>query len=647
MNTKRLVRVAAKAGFAAADPLFGRFPGPRVLVYHEVGVDFGREMEISSDRFRRQLDWMQSHGEIVGLEEAIERRGEKGADRLFVLTFDDGFDDVYENAYPLLRERGLPFTLYLTTYPIETGEPLDPRYPGARPLAWDHINDMVGSGLVTLGAHTHTHARLTTATPEMVVEELDTSNRLIQERTGVAPRHFTYPWGWWSEVADPLVRERYESATLGGGGAFTASTDLYRIPRIPVQKSDGMLFFRRKLLSGLRLEGAVRYRFRAPNQSNLVVFLINSLDPGGAERSLVELVPALCEQGFDVLIACLKDAKGTLAAEARTNGAEVVVLESNGWLGWAMEARRLIRNRRPRVVHTSLFEADMVGRLATMGMRVSLLTSLVNTSYDPARFRDPNVTAWKLRVLQAVDGFTARHAVDRFHAVSQAVADAAVRDLRLAPEKITVIHRSRDRKRLGEPSRERRSEVRARLGLPDDAFVILNVGRQEYQKGQRYLLEAVAEVRRDHPEVITLIAGKEGNATGDLQALHHRLGLGDSVRFLGHRDDVGDLLTAADMFVFPSLYEGLGGAVLEAAMMGLPIVASDLPAVREALGEFEAAKMVPPRDPAALSRAIMDATTLEERPYSAESSRPSDSQSAADRMVDWLAGRAVAREAVL
>ena len=79
-----------------------------------------------------------------------------------VLTFDDGFEDVYDNAFPLLRERGIPFVLYLSTLPIETGEPLNLHYPEARPLMWDQINEMIDSGLVTVGAHTHTHPDLRT-----------------------------------------------------------------------------------------------------------------------------------------------------------------------------------------------------------------------------------------------------------------------------------------------------------------------------------------------------------------------------------------------------------------------------------------------------------------------------------------------------
>ena len=79
MRPKRVVRIVAKVVFAAIDPLFGPFPGPRILIYHQVGVDLGQEMEVSTETFRRQLDWMHTHGEIIPLEEqAIGDPGDDG-----------------------------------------------------------------------------------------------------------------------------------------------------------------------------------------------------------------------------------------------------------------------------------------------------------------------------------------------------------------------------------------------------------------------------------------------------------------------------------------------------------------------------------------------------------------------------------------
>lgn len=257
---KRTARVALKTVSAAVDPLLGPLPGPRILIYHQVGVNHGREMEVSTEAFTKQLDWMQAKGEIVDLKTAIERRGDPDADKLFVVTFDDGYEDVYHNAFPLMKDRGIPFTLYLTTRPIETGEPLDTRYPEARPLTWDQVNEMTATGLATIGAHTHTHLDLRDAAADRISGELDRSNELIHRHTGSAPRHFTYPWGWWSETADPLVRERYETATVGSTSPITASSDLSTLGRFPVQSSDGMIWFTRRNARGLRLENVIRRR---------------------------------------------------------------------------------------------------------------------------------------------------------------------------------------------------------------------------------------------------------------------------------------------------------------------------------------------------------------------------------------------------
>jgi peptidoglycan/xylan/chitin deacetylase (PgdA/CDA1 family) len=264
---KRTARVALKAASAAIDPLLGPFPGPRILIYHQVGVDFGREMEVSTEAFAEHIDWMQANGEIVDLETAIERRGEPDADKLFVLTFDDGFEDVYDNAFPLMKERDIPFTLYLTTRPIETGEPIDPRYPGAKPLTWDQVNEMAATGLVTAGAHTHTHLNLRSATVDQIADELDTSNELIFKRTGISPRHFTYPWGWWSEAAHRAVSSSYESATLGSGSPLSDSTDIHCLSRVPLQRTDGARLALFKLRFGGRTEDQLRrlrHQYKGP-----------------------------------------------------------------------------------------------------------------------------------------------------------------------------------------------------------------------------------------------------------------------------------------------------------------------------------------------------------------------------------------------
>jgi peptidoglycan/xylan/chitin deacetylase (PgdA/CDA1 family) len=255
-----ILRIAAKSVFAVADLLMPRPRGPRILIYHQVGSGRTHEMNVAVDSFRRQIDWLQTHGEIVELQDAIKRRGEPNSQRLFVLTFDDGYADVFVNAFPILIQRELPFTLYLTSGPIENPDHF-PYWPG-KPLTWAQTREMIDSGLVTVGAHTHTHPDLRSMDVEAVVEELDRSNALIAERSGLYPQHFTYPKGWWVQQAHEAVCSRYLTATIGSGASITESSDLHMLNRVPVQRSDLGPLFSWKMRGGARIENVMRRRLR-------------------------------------------------------------------------------------------------------------------------------------------------------------------------------------------------------------------------------------------------------------------------------------------------------------------------------------------------------------------------------------------------
>ena len=217
-------------------------------------------MNVEIQSFRSQLDWLQCHGQIVSLHEAVKRRAEPGAERLYALTFDDGYSDVYLNAFPLIEERGIPFTLYLTSGPIENPDGF-PNWPG-EPLTWGHAREMIDSGLVTVGAHTHSHPDMSTLGDEAIRSEISASNTLIEERCGVVPRHFTYPWGRWSFTADAIVRSTYDTATVGSGSGISADADVHRLHRLPIQRSDIRFLFEHKLRSGARIEDRARRLIR-------------------------------------------------------------------------------------------------------------------------------------------------------------------------------------------------------------------------------------------------------------------------------------------------------------------------------------------------------------------------------------------------
>ncbi len=342
-----------------------------------------------------------------------------------------------------------------------------------------------------------------------------------------------------------------------------------------------------------------------------ILLVIPSLGSGGgAERSLIESVPELRSRGIDVAVAqFLRRPHEEQEVVLTRMGARIHELHATRPSRRVVSLRHVIETERPDIVHTSLFDADVAGRLAARATRPEhrprVLTSLVNTSYDPARGRDPRVRPWRLRLVRRVDGWTARHLTDHFHAITHAVKADAVRSLGNEPGRVTVIERGRDRARLGSWSKERRARAREGLGIAPDAPVIVTVGRQEYQKGQTYLVAAFERVAKEYPDALLLLAGRRGYESGAIDAAIARSSFGDRIRSLGHRDDLPDVLAACDVFAFPSLYEGLGGAVIEAMALGLPVVSSDLPAVREVVEDGASALLVPRADKSAMGSALL------------------------------------------
>lgn len=345
-----------------------------------------------------------------------------------------------------------------------------------------------------------------------------------------------------------------------------------------------------------------------------VLHVIDALGVGGgAEHSLAAILPRLRERGVDSSIVCLIPREGGLQARLREEGFDVTVLPSRSWPGQVAALRRRLRTSKPAVVHATLFNSCLVTRLAAIGLDVRQVNSLVNVSYDPVRIRESTVAPWKLATVRSLDGFTARLLGDHFHAVTQAVRDEAVNVLGIDARRVAVIPRGRSVETLGEPGAERRARVRSRLGLPNDVPVLLNVGRQDFQKAQDHLIRAFSLLLEKHPSAVLLVAGREGSGTSRIQAALNETGVGASVRLLGHRTDVADLYAAADLFVFPSLYEGIGGGLLEAMALGTPIVGSDAAGVAEVLDHGRYGIVVKRGDVEALAAAMHSMLTDPER----------------------------------
>jgi glycosyltransferase involved in cell wall biosynthesis len=335
-----------------------------------------------------------------------------------------------------------------------------------------------------------------------------------------------------------------------------------------------------------------------------LLYVIDSLVPGGAESSLAAMAPRFIESGVELDVAYLRNRPG-LQRVFETAGAATHCLEARGRAGWIRRIRRLIADRNPDLVHTTLFEADICGRVGAKLARKPVVTSLVNVAYGPEQLSDPSLRPWKVRASQLLDITTGR-GVKRWHALTSHVADVMGHRLRIDPSSIDVIPRGRDADALGMRTPDRRARGRLSLGVTRDTPVVVAASRQERQKGLDVLIHAWPGVVGRVPDARLFIAGREGNQTSELHEIATRLRLDDSITFLGARDDVPDLLCAADTFAFPSRWEGLGSVLLEAMALEVPLVASDLSPIRETVRDGFDAILVPSEAPDSLAPAIVE-----------------------------------------
>lgn len=333
-------------------------------------------------------------------------------------------------------------------------------------------------------------------------------------------------------------------------------------------------------------------------RATVVVYRLN--DIGGAEVSTVLFLERLARTEFDVRVVVLTGACD-FASRSELESLGMVFIEVHAsWWGRARVLLQEMVQHPPDIVHTTLFGADVLGRLVAPIAGAPAMVSVVNMQYSPeAMAVAPSPR--RLEIVRRLERFLSRHLTSAFHALTAAGGRYATERLGADPNRIVVVPRGRNLDRY-EVAPERAAATRAELGLAPDVLVLVNLARQEPQKGQDLLLEAFALVLQDHPDAVLLQAGRPGNATPKLQEVVARLGIAEQIRFLDVRTDVPELLALSQVFVSSARYEGFGGAVLEAMASGTPVVGFEIGPVAEVLAGT--GTLVPLGDVAGLAAAI-------------------------------------------
>jgi glycosyltransferase involved in cell wall biosynthesis len=287
----------------------------------------------------------------------------------------------------------------------------------------------------------------------------------------------------------------------------------------------------------------------------------------------------------------------------------------------------LIRRYKPHIVHTHTSKAGFLGRLAAWLARVPVLIHKPHGHVFYGHF-SPGLSRLFLLLEKLLGGIT-----DHVVALTPREAKDYLTLRVLTADKVSIIHSGVDVHRFIEGAKQR-TRKRKELGIPPDSLVVGYVGWLIPIKGVTSLVSAMARVVEQHPESMLVLVGKgddKGEEEIKLKEQVESLGLAGKVLFLGWRPDVDEIMGCFDIFVLPSLNEGMGRVLVEAMATGLPIVASSVGGIPDLVKDGENGLLVPPADASALEKAFSDLLTDKEKrnrmgeagkkmclPYSAE-----------------------------
>jgi glycosyltransferase involved in cell wall biosynthesis len=330
-----------------------------------------------------------------------------------------------------------------------------------------------------------------------------------------------------------------------------------------------------------------------------IVFLIDSLRMGGAERLLSGYLQHLDTSRFEARVCALDVRDGNpIADDIRRLGipTDLIPVRKLRDISAVPRLVRYLRQKQTDLLHTQLEAADTLGTTAARILGIPIVSTL-HTLEEP---RKGSRIHWRL----TLRWWLLRHFCDRVISVSEEARQHYLRRGELPPDKVITLHNGVDLDRFAGVSATARLSGRQAFGIPLDAPLLITVAVLRQPKGIQYLIEALPSILAAIPTVRYLVAGS-GDYEGALKELVKTLGLVDHVIFSGARSDIPDLLAMSDLFVLPTLGEALPTVLAEAMAAQKPIIASNVGGVLEMVEHGRNGLLVPPADPARLVEACL------------------------------------------
>jgi glycosyltransferase involved in cell wall biosynthesis len=337
-----------------------------------------------------------------------------------------------------------------------------------------------------------------------------------------------------------------------------------------------------------------------------VIHIITRFDKGGSAENTFLTVKGLDKNTYDILLifgASQESAMGEEErkasqdnlSEAEHSGVRTLKIETlvrnvhplnDLFTFWTM--MNIFRKERPHIVHTHTSKAGILGRWAAWLSKVPVI---IHTPHGHVFWGYFN--HWISLFYVLLERWTARITDKIITLTEQEKKDYL--SFHIAPDhKFEVVHSGVDLNKFRH-DRFDPARIKKELGIPDHAVVVGTVGRLTPIKGHRYLIEAAKDIVTEYPESCFLFLG-DGELSHDLRSLAIRLGVNENTRFLGWRPDVAEILSIFDIFVFPSLNEGMGKAIVEAMSLGKPIIASRVGGILNLISNGENGLLVPHAD---------------------------------------------------
>jgi glycosyltransferase involved in cell wall biosynthesis len=325
-----------------------------------------------------------------------------------------------------------------------------------------------------------------------------------------------------------------------------------------------------------------------------VLMFSNAIVRAGAEEHILELLRGLDRRLFRLHLACpdvlLEKYGNDIPGDVHVTP---IMLDRISDIRGAIRLAKILRQEQIDVLHSHMFRASLfaspLGKLCSVPV-------IIETTHVRETWRKGWLKS-KFFIDRAVS-----HFIDRYIAVSEANARYLIEQKRIPATKVSVIQNGCSIERV-DPSKARPQGIRESLGYSKDDLILIAVARLEPQKGHRVLLDALALLRDEFPNIRLICLGT-GALQEELAQKTRELGMEDIVRFVGFHSNVGDWLAAADIGVLPSFYEGLPLTAVETLAAGVPLVATAVDGTPEVVRDGETGLLVPPGDPAAMAGAI-------------------------------------------